>query len=226
MTSTELKMKMTNVALGLALALTTSAASFAQAQAQAPAPAQIPPPVLSDVPVAAVQTADASNYIISTGDELQIFVWKNPELSTTTPVRPDGKITAPLVQDIQAQGKTPTQLSADLTTALSTYVREPTVTEPIRPPEMSPVILTGTPTPSPCAWTALSGPDQFSRVPIRAPWRQFRGAPASPYQPGSTMGSRRRSSADRFDPVPSQFGEGGPRSVSCSCLNLSASVTA
>jgi len=114
MTSTELNMKMTNVALGLALALTTSAASYAQAPAE--------------VPAAAVQTADASNYIISTGDELQIFVWKNPELSTTTPVRPDGKITAPLVQDIQAQGKTPTQLSADLTAALSTYVREPTVT--------------------------------------------------------------------------------------------------
>ena len=114
MTSTELKMKMTNVALGLALALSAPAVSFAQA--------------LDQVPAAAVQTADASNYIISTGDELQIFVWKNPELSTTTPVRPDGKITAPLVQDIQAQGKTPTQLSADLTTALSTYVREPTVT--------------------------------------------------------------------------------------------------
>jgi polysaccharide export outer membrane protein len=120
MTSTELKMKMTNVALGLALALSAPVASFAQA------------PTEAQVPAAAVQTPDASNYIISTGDELQIFVWKNPELSTTTPVRPDGKITAPLVQDIQAQGKTPTQLSADLTTALSTYVREPTVTVVVR----------------------------------------------------------------------------------------------
>jgi polysaccharide biosynthesis/export protein len=108
-------MKMTKFAFALALALSGPAASFAQAPA-----AVVAAPV------------DNSNYIISTGDELQIFVWKNPDLSTTTPVRPDGKITAPLVQDIQAQGKTPIQLSADLTTALATYIRDPMVTVVVR----------------------------------------------------------------------------------------------
>ncbi|WP_299640516.1 XrtA/PEP-CTERM system exopolysaccharide export protein [Devosia sp.] len=105
---------MTKFAFALALALSGPAASFAQAPAQVAAP------------------IDNSNYIISTGDELQIFVWKNPDLSTTTPVRPDGKITAPLVQDVQAQGKTPIQLSADLTTALATYIRDPMVTVVVR----------------------------------------------------------------------------------------------
>ena len=114
MISTELKMKMTKVALGLALALSTSVAAVAQA----PAPAQAP----------VAQPADNTSYIIATGDELQIYVWKNEDLSTTAPVRPDGKITAPLVQDIQAQGKTPIQLQADLTVALSKYILNPVVT--------------------------------------------------------------------------------------------------
>jgi polysaccharide export outer membrane protein len=67
---------------------------------------------------------DQSDYQIGAGDKHQIFVWKNPELSADVPVRPDGKITTPLVQDIQAQGKTPTQLAGDLRTALQAYVQE------------------------------------------------------------------------------------------------------
>ena len=69
-----------------------------------------------------------SDYLIAPGDTLQVFVWKNPELTADVPVRPDGKITTPLVQDIQAQGKTPSQLAADLRAALSSYIRDPTVT--------------------------------------------------------------------------------------------------
>jgi polysaccharide export outer membrane protein len=107
-------MKMTKVALGLALALSTSAVAVAQA----PAPVQAP----------LAQPADNTSYIIATGDELQIYVWKNEDLSTTAPVRPDGKITAPLVQEIQAQGKTPIQLQADLTVALAKYILNPVVT--------------------------------------------------------------------------------------------------
>jgi len=72
--------------------------------------------------------ADQSDYQIGAGDNLQVFVWKSPELSADVPVRPDGKITTPLVPDIQAQGKTPTQLAGDLRTALSAYVQEPIVT--------------------------------------------------------------------------------------------------
>jgi polysaccharide export outer membrane protein len=70
----------------------------------------------------------AANYLIGPGDELQIFVWKNPDLSVTLPVRPDGRISTPLVADMQAQGKTPTDLAANLRTALSKYVQDPVVT--------------------------------------------------------------------------------------------------
>jgi len=71
----------------------------------------------------AVQT----EYRIGPGDNLQVFVWNHPELTVTMPVRPDGLISTPLVQDLQAEGKTPTQLSRDLEQALSQYVRSPTV---------------------------------------------------------------------------------------------------
>jgi polysaccharide export outer membrane protein len=74
----------------------------------------------------------ASDYQIGPGDELQIFVWKNPDLSVTLPVRPDGRISTPLVADIQAQGKTPTGLAADLRTALGKYVQDPVVTVLVR----------------------------------------------------------------------------------------------
>src|SRR5258706_10446508 len=53
------------------------------------------------------------NYIIGPGDALSIVVWRNPELSTGVPVRPDGKITTPLVEDLVASGKTPTQLARE-----------------------------------------------------------------------------------------------------------------
>jgi polysaccharide export outer membrane protein len=69
-----------------------------------------------------------AEYLIGAGDALQVFVWKNPELSSEAPVRPDGRITTPLVQDIQAQGKTPTELAADLRQALSAYIQDPVVT--------------------------------------------------------------------------------------------------
>jgi polysaccharide export outer membrane protein len=72
--------------------------------------------------------SEAAEYLIGPGDVLQIFVWKNPDLSTEAPVRPDGRITTPLVQDIQAQGRRPTELAADLRQALSEYIQEPVVT--------------------------------------------------------------------------------------------------
>jgi polysaccharide export outer membrane protein len=76
----------------------------------------------------AMSAADAANYQIGPGDELQIFVWKNPDLSVTVPVRPDGKISTPLVADMQAQGKTPTELAANLRGALGKYIQDPVVT--------------------------------------------------------------------------------------------------
>lgn len=67
------------------------------------------------------------DYLIGPGDNLQIFVWRNPELSATVPVRPDGRISVPLVEDMPAVGKTPTQLARDLEQVLKQYVQEPIV---------------------------------------------------------------------------------------------------
>lgn len=71
---------------------------------------------------------EAYNYLIGPGDQVQIFVWRNPEVSQTVTVRPDGKITTPLVEDLQASGKTPNELARDLEKALETYIRQPIVT--------------------------------------------------------------------------------------------------
>jgi polysaccharide export outer membrane protein len=59
---------------------------------------------------------------------VQIYVWRYPEVSMTVPVRPDGYITAPLLEDIPASGKTPTELARDLEEALAVYLRDPLVT--------------------------------------------------------------------------------------------------
>jgi len=68
-----------------------------------------------------------SDYVIGPGDTLQVFVWRNPELSTSIPVRPDGKISTPLVEDMVAVGKSPAQLARDIEKVLAEYVRSPTV---------------------------------------------------------------------------------------------------
>ncbi|WNC68468.1 polysaccharide export protein [Thalassotalea nanhaiensis] len=77
---------------------------------------------------AKTDTAAAYNYLIGPGDQLNIFVWRNPEVSGSFIVRPDGKITTSLVEDISASGKTPTQLARLIEKRLSTYLREPIVT--------------------------------------------------------------------------------------------------
>ena len=68
------------------------------------------------------------NYIVGPGDNLNISVWRNPELSMSVPVRPDGKIATPLVDELVAQGKTSTQIARDVEKAISKFVREPIVT--------------------------------------------------------------------------------------------------
>ena len=69
----------------------------------------------------------AQDYVIGPGDSLQIFVWRNAELSATVPVRPDGKISTPLVEDMVAVGKTPSQLARDMEAILGEYIRSPKV---------------------------------------------------------------------------------------------------
>jgi polysaccharide biosynthesis/export protein len=79
---------------------------------------------------AAAQTAQAEqspDYIIGPGDEIEVFVWQNPDLSVNVPVRPDGKISTPLDEDMVAVGKTPSQLAHDIEMKLSEYVRSPHV---------------------------------------------------------------------------------------------------
>jgi polysaccharide export outer membrane protein len=89
--------------------------------ASAPTPAPAPPPSPTEA------KAPDSNYIIGPGDTLEVFVWRNPELSVSIPVRPDGKISTPLVEDMVAVGKTPPQLARDMEKVLSEYVRVPKV---------------------------------------------------------------------------------------------------
>jgi polysaccharide export outer membrane protein len=69
----------------------------------------------------------AADYVIGPGDVLQVFVWRNPELSVTIPVRPDGKVSTPLVEDMVAVGKTPSELARDMEKVLSEYIRSPQV---------------------------------------------------------------------------------------------------
>ncbi len=86
-----------------------------------------PAPVAATTPTSTELKGSDSNYIIGPGDSVEVFVWRNPELSVTVPVRPDGKISTPLVEDMVAVGKTPAQLGRDMEKVLSEYVRSPKV---------------------------------------------------------------------------------------------------
>ena len=83
----------------------------------------------SNYPPAPAASAIADyKYLIGPLDTDNIVVWRNPELSMTVPVRPDGRITTPLVEDLPALGKNPQELARDLEKALSKYIRDPVVT--------------------------------------------------------------------------------------------------
>ena len=94
--------------------------SIAQA---ASSPGAVPPAA----PAAPAPSAIPPDYIIGPGDTLQIFVWRNPELAATIPVRSDGKISTPLVEDMVAVGKNPSALARDIEKVLGEYVRSPQV---------------------------------------------------------------------------------------------------
>ena len=78
----------------------------------------------SECPVPTTQQAE---YRIGPGDTLNIVVWRNAELSAIVPVRPDGRVSTPLIDDMQASGKTPAQLGADMESVLGEYLRTPKV---------------------------------------------------------------------------------------------------
>lgn len=102
----------------LALVLLGAAAAHGQAPTT-------PPAADAEAPAPAATVPD--DYIIGPGDSLQVFVWRNPELTATVPVRPDGKISTPLVEDMVAVGKNPSALARDIEKVLSEYVRSPQV---------------------------------------------------------------------------------------------------
>ena len=111
----------------------------------------------------APQQAAIDDYLIGVDDVVQVTVWRNPELGITVPVRPDGKISVPLIGDVMAGGRTPSQVSADIQEKLAAFVRDPQVA----------VIL-----------TALNSHEYLSRVRVTGAVRQ----PISiPYRQGMTV---------------------------------------
>ena len=86
-----------------------------------------PGPQLPPATYVSQTEAPSEQYVIGPLDELQIFVWSNPELGATVQVRPDGRITTPLITDLPATGKTPKQLSDDIKLRLAEYINDPIV---------------------------------------------------------------------------------------------------
>ncbi|RED49860.1 XrtA/PEP-CTERM system exopolysaccharide export protein [Aestuariispira insulae] len=76
----------------------------------------------------ALTQAESGEYVIGPRDSLDIFVWRSPELSKLVPVRPDGRVSIPLVDDMQAAGKTPSMLARDIEAELEKFVTNPVVT--------------------------------------------------------------------------------------------------
>ncbi len=117
----------------------------------------------SEAPPAAVTSVAVESYRIGVDDIVQVSVWRNPELGITVPVRPDGKISVPLVGDVDAGGKTPDEVGKDIQQKLAQYVRDPQVA----------VILTD-----------LRSHEYLSRVRVTGAVRQ----PVSvPFRPGMTV---------------------------------------
>lgn len=114
-------------------------------------------------PIDATQAQAVDAYRIGVDDQVQVAVWRNPELGITVPVRPDGMISVPLIGDVLAGGRTPPEVAKDIQDKLSAYVRDPQVA----------VIL-----------TQLRSHEYLSRVRVTGAVRQ----PVSvPFRPGMTV---------------------------------------
>ena len=105
------KMGVRSLMMGMALALSIAACSTRET-----APASVETPEVAPM------------YQIGAGDALTIFVWRNAELTTTVTVRPDGRISVPLIEDLYSEGKTPTELSREIEKQLVEYIQDPLVT--------------------------------------------------------------------------------------------------
>ena len=121
------------------------------------------PQYSSEIPASDPAALMTDQYRIGVDDVIRVSVWRNPELDVTVPVRPDGKISVPLVGDVQAGGRNPDEIADAIQKELSTYIRDPRVT----------VIV-----------TELNSHEYLSRVRVTGAVR----APISlPYRPGMTV---------------------------------------
>lgn len=121
-------------AIWLLLAL-AAAAVWAQDAGRKPVPPAAQPGVSASVA--------GPSYIIGPDDVLTVSVWKEPDLTSTLPVRPDGSISLPLLNDVQAAGLTPMQLAAAITEKLKKYVADPRVTVVVKEINSKKVYVTG-----------------------------------------------------------------------------------
>jgi polysaccharide export outer membrane protein len=111
------------------LALSGTALGQANAGSDQPAHPAAPLPAAGQQPAAPeAKTSPEADYVIGNDDTLGINVWKEPELTESVPVRSDGKISLPLIGEIQASGRTPLQLKEDITAKLRAYLAAPAVT--------------------------------------------------------------------------------------------------
>ena len=82
----------------------------------------------TQMPSAPAGTSTNTEYVIGPGDTLQVFVWRSPELSLTIPVRPDGRISTPLVEELEVANKTPAQVAREIEKRLGAFLKDPLVT--------------------------------------------------------------------------------------------------
>lgn len=115
------------------LLLVLASFGWAQTKSSDPSTSGEKPPV----------SVSSNDYIIGPDDTLHISVWKEPDLTETLPVRPDGKISMPLLNDVVAAGMTPTQLAASITERLKKYVADPRVTVVVTAMNSQKVYITG-----------------------------------------------------------------------------------
>lgn len=130
-------MKKVHITVSFCAAVCASTLAFAQAVQTPAAPAAAPP-------VASVKTAaPPADYVIGADDQLSVVFWGDKDMSGDVVVRPDGKISLPLLNEVQAAGLTPDQLRAQLVTAASKYIEEPNVTVVVKAIRSRNVFITG-----------------------------------------------------------------------------------
>ena len=113
--------------LGLVLGIVAARGAAARADDSGPGRGSADAPPVAAQPAVSAPAAAGPDYVIGPGDVLQVFVWRMPELTATVPVRPDGRISTPLVEDMVAVGKPPSVLARDIERVLAEYVRTPQV---------------------------------------------------------------------------------------------------